>query len=106
METFHPPKETQESNNDNVLQDTEGISEKWLLEKIDNLIPLIQEKWPNIAAKTIEATKGSIDDLVNVIEENTGHSALGIKKQLLKLLTAFHQIIGNSQSIYNLLKAN
>ncbi len=86
METFHPPKETQESNNDNVLQDTEGISEKWLLEKIDNLIPLIQEKWPNIAAKTIEATKGSIDDLVNVIEENTGHSALGIKKQLFEII--------------------
>ena len=86
METFHPPKETQENNNDNVLQDTEGISEKWLLEKIDNLIPLIQEKWPNIAAKTIEATKGSIDDLVNVIEENTGHSALGIKKQLFEII--------------------
>ena len=86
METFHPPNKTQEDNKDNSLRDKEGISEKWLLEKIDNLIPLIQEKWPNIAAKTIEATKGSIDDLVNVIEQNTGNSSLGIKKQLFEII--------------------
>ena len=86
METFHPPEQTQEDNKDNLLRDKEGISEKWLLEKIDNLIPLIQEKWPNIAAKTIEATKGSIDDLVKVIEQNTGNSSLGIKKQLFEII--------------------
>ena len=86
METFHPPEQTQEDNKDNLLRDKEGISEKWLLEKIDNLIPLIQEKWPNIAAKTIEATKGSIDDLITVIEQNTGNSSLGIKKQLFEII--------------------
>ena len=86
METFHPPKATQENDKDNALQENDGISEKWLIEKIDNLIPLIQEKWPNIAAKTIEATKGSIDDLVSVIEENTGNSTLGIKKQLFEII--------------------
>ena len=86
METFHPPEQTQEDNKDNLLRDKEGLSEKWLLEKIDNLIPLIQEKWPNIAAKTIEATKGSIDDLVTVIEQNTGNSSLGIKKQLFEII--------------------
>ena len=86
METFHPPNKTQEDNKDNSLRDKEGMSEKWLLEKIDNLIPLIQEKWPNIAAKTIEATKGSIDDLVTVIEQNTGNSSLGIKKQLFEII--------------------
>tara|TARA_B100000212_G_C27305961_1_gene503617 strand:+ start:57 stop:518 length:462 start_codon:yes stop_codon:yes gene_type:complete len=86
METFHPPEQTQEDNKDNLLRDKEGISEKWFSEKIDNLIPLIQEKWPNIAAKTIEATKGSIDDLVTVIEQNTGNSSLGIKKQLFEII--------------------
>ena len=86
METFHPPQATQETNNNNLPLEEESISEKWLLEKIDNLIPLIQEKWPNIAAKTIKATKGSIDDLVNVIEENTGNSTLGIKKQLFEII--------------------
>tara|TARA_B100001109_G_C18624727_1_gene363172 strand:+ start:130 stop:591 length:462 start_codon:yes stop_codon:yes gene_type:complete len=86
METFHPPKATQDNNKDNVLREKEGISDQWVFDKLDNLIPLIQEKWPNIAAKTIEATKGSIDDLVNVIEENTGNSSLGIKKQLFEII--------------------
>ena len=86
METFHPPKATQDNNKDNGLLEKEGISDQWVFDKLDNLIPLIQEKWPNIAAKTIEATKGSIDDLVNVIEENTGNSSLGIKKQLFEII--------------------
>ena len=86
METFHPPKETQEIDTDNTLPENEGISEQWLRDKLDNLIPLIQEKWPTIAAKTIEATKGSIDELVKVIELNTGNSALGIKKQLFEII--------------------
>ena len=86
METFHPPKDTQECENNNVLREKEGISEKWLREKLDNLIPLIQEKWPNLASQTIKATKGSIDELVNVIEKNTGNSNLGIKKQLFEII--------------------
>ena len=86
METFHPPKETQTVEDDNILPNHEGISEKWLRDKLDNLIPLIQDKWPNIAAKTIEATKGSIDELVNVIEKHTGSSSLGIKKQLFEII--------------------
>ena len=86
METFHPPKATQDNKKDNGLREKEGISDQWVFDKLDNLIPLIQEKWPNIAAKTIEATKGSIDDLVNVIEENTGNSSLGIKKQLFEII--------------------
>tara|TARA_Y100001970_G_scaffold154268_1_gene188893 strand:- start:1788 stop:2249 length:462 start_codon:yes stop_codon:yes gene_type:complete len=86
METFHPPKDTQACDNNNVLREKEGISEKWLREKLDNLIPLIQEKWPNLASQTIKATKGSIDELVNVIEKNTGNSNLGIKKQLFEII--------------------
>ena len=37
METYHPPKEVEENNSD--LHEKEVISEKWLLEKIDRLIP-------------------------------------------------------------------
>ena len=66
METYHPPKEVEEKEDKSDLPE-EVISEKWLLEKIDSLIPLIKEKWPNIAQQTLEATKGSIDDLVEVI---------------------------------------
>ena len=86
METFHPPEETEEILEDKKLQPKEIISEKWLREKIDNLIPLIQEKWPNIASQSIEAATGNIDELVKIISENTGKSTIGIKNQLLEII--------------------
>ena len=86
METYNPPKEVEEKENNSDLPEKEVISEKWLLEKIDSLIPLIKEKWPNIAQQTLEATKGSIDDLVEVIASHSGTSAIGIKSQLLSLI--------------------
>ena len=69
MEAFHPPKEIEETIDDSDLPKEEGISEKWLREKIDSLIPLIQERWPNIAQQTLEKAKGSIDDLVYTLNE-------------------------------------
>ena len=91
METYHPPKEVEEKENNSDLPEKEVISEKWLLEKIDSLIPLIKEKWPNIAQQTLEATKGSIDDLVEVIASNTGTSALGIKSQLFEIFDSIRE---------------
>ena len=64
METYHPPKEVEDKEDNSNLPEREVLSEKWLLEKIDSLIPLIKEKWPNIAQQTLEATKGSIDCLL------------------------------------------
>ena len=86
MESFHPPKEVKETIDDSALPKEEGISEKWLREKIDSLIPLIQEKWPNIAQQTLETAKGNIDDLVGVIANHTGTSATGIKNQLFEII--------------------
>ena len=77
METYHPPKEVEETEDNSELPE-EVISDKWLLEKIDSLIPLIKEKWPTIAQQTLEATKGSIDDLVGVIASHSGTSTIGI----------------------------
>ena len=92
METYDPPKEEVEEKVDNSeLPKQEVISEKWLLEKIDSLIPLIKEKWPNIAQQTLEATKGSIDDLVEVISINTGTSTLGIKRQLFEIIDSIRE---------------
>ena len=88
METFHPPKETEEIDENKFLKENDWVSEKWLREKLDSLIPLIQEKWPEIAKQTIEATKGSIDDLVNVIAKHTGKSSIGIKNQLLDIVNS------------------
>ena len=86
METYHTPKEVEEKEYNNELPDQEVISEKWLLEKIDSLIPLIKEKWPTVAQQTLEATKGSIDDLVAVISSHSGTSAVGIKRQLFEII--------------------
>ena len=76
MEAFHPPKEIEETIDDSDLPKKEGVSEKWLREKIDSLIPLIQEKWPNIAQQTLETAKGSIDDLVGVIASPVSYTHL------------------------------
>ena len=91
METHHPPKEVAEKKDNSELPEREVISEKWLLEKIDNLIPLIKEKWPTIAQQTLEATKGSIDDLVEVISRHTGTSANGIKSQLFEIIDSIRE---------------
>ena len=91
METFHPPQESKETIDDSALQEEKGISEQWLLEKIDNLIPIIKEKWPNIAQQTLETTRGSIDDLVEVIASHTGSSSSGIKNQLFEIIDSIQQ---------------
>ena len=91
MESFHPPKEVKEKIDDSALPDSECISEKWLREKIDSLIPVIQEKWPNIAQQTLETAKGSIDDLVGVIASHTGSSASGIKNQLYEIIDSIQE---------------
>ena len=43
METYHTPKEVEEKEDNSKLPEKEVISEKWLIEKIDNLIPLIKD---------------------------------------------------------------
>ena len=91
METYHPPKEREEKEDNFKLHEQEVILEKWLREKIDSLIPLIKEKWPTIAQKTLEATKGSIDDLVEVIASHSGTSAISIKSQLFEIIDSIRE---------------
>ncbi len=86
METFHPPKDTDETKENISLPDIENLSDKWLIEKLDSLIPLIQERWPSIAKQTIEASKGKIDVLINIISKHTGKSTSGIKEQLFDII--------------------
>ena len=91
METYDPPKEIEEKENNSDIPEKEVISEKWLLEKIDSLIPLIKEKWPNITQQTLKATKGSIDDLVEVISSHSGTSVIGIKSQLFEIIDSIRE---------------
>ena len=91
METYHPPKEVEDKEDNSNLPEREVLSEKWLLEKIVSLIPLIKEQWPNIAQQTLEATKGSIDDLVEVIASHSGTSVIGIKSQLYEIIDSIRE---------------
>ena len=91
METYHPPKEVEDREDNSNLPEREVLSEKWLLEKIDSLIPFIKEKWPNIAQQALEATKGSIDDLVEVIASHSGTSVIGIKSQLFEIIDSIKE---------------
>jgi len=91
METYNPPKEVENKEDNSDLPEKEVISEKWLREKIDSLIPLIKEKWPNIAQQTLESAKGSIDDLVEVIASHSGTSVTGIKSQLFEIIDSIRE---------------
>ena len=86
METFHPPQDTDEIKNNNSLPETDNISEKWFSEKLESLIPLIQERWPSIARQTLEASKGGLEDLISIISNHTGKSATGIRDQLFEII--------------------
>ena len=66
----------------------ENSSEQWFNEQFDNLLPKIQERWPDLARQTLEATKGSLDDLINVISEHSGKNSFGVKEQLEEIFNS------------------
>ena len=45
-------------------------------------MPKIQERWPDLAKQTLEATKGSLEDLINVISVHSGKNSFGVQEQL------------------------
>ena len=66
----------------------EQSSDQWFTEQFDNLLPKIQERWPDLARQTLEATKGSLDDLIKVISIHSGKNSFGVKEQLEEVFTA------------------
>jgi len=55
-------------------------------ERFETLLPTIQQEWPDVARHTLEATRGSLDQLVDEISRQTGATGSGVKDQLLDLL--------------------
>ena len=55
-------------------------------ERFDSLLPTIQKRWPELAQHTLEATRGSVDELVRLIERNTGLTSQGVREQLEELM--------------------
>ena len=66
----------------------EKLSERWFSEQFDDLLPKIQERWPNVAKQTLEATRGSLDDLINVISHHSGKNSYGVVEQLEELFNS------------------
>jgi ElaB/YqjD/DUF883 family membrane-anchored ribosome-binding protein len=55
-------------------------------ERFESLLPTIQKEWPDVARHTLEATRGSFDQVVEAISHQTGHATDAVKGQLLDLL--------------------
>ena len=57
-------------------------------ERFEQLLPTIQREWPQVAQHTLEATRGSLDMVVDVIARQTGRTSEGVKAQLMDLVHA------------------
>ena len=71
----------------NVMEtETPTVSRDRFRERFDALLPTIQREWPQVARETLEATRGSLDEVVSVIAKQTGRTASGVQEQLLELV--------------------
>ena len=57
-----------------------------------SLLPLLQQEWPEIAREHWEATRGSLEELVQLIASHTSHTRTIIRTQLLELVNHMERI--------------
>jgi ElaB/YqjD/DUF883 family membrane-anchored ribosome-binding protein len=57
-----------------------------LLERFEDWLPAIQQRWPEVARSTLEASRGSFDELADTIAAQSGRTAAVVKQQLLELI--------------------
>ena len=65
----------------------QDLSDQWFSERFETLLPKIQEHWPDLAKQTLEATKGSFDEVIRVIANHSGKNTSGVQEQLEKLFS-------------------
>ncbi len=70
-------------------------SELRFRERFESLLPTIQEYWPDLAWDTLEATRGSLDEMVRVISQHSGLTSDGVRDQLEDL---FEQLLDELNS--------
>lgn len=71
---------------------TEGTAADPLREHFQALLPLLQQEWPEIARERWEATRGSLEELVQLIASQTSHTRTIIRAQLLELVNHMGRI--------------
>lgn len=59
-----------------------GSFEHHFRERFDTLLPGIRRRWPDLAHHTLEATRGSLDEVARLIQQNTGLTPEGVREQL------------------------
>ena len=74
----------------------QDLSDQWFSERFESLLPQIQETWPDLAKQTLEATRGSLDELVRVISEHSGRTTQGVQEQLEDL---FHSASDRTRNL-------
>ena len=85
MESVSSSSNEASASVDTAPTEPNGLSDQWFSEQFETLIPKIQERWPEMAKQTLEATKGSLDELVEVISLHSGKTSYGVKDQLEEL---------------------
>jgi ElaB/YqjD/DUF883 family membrane-anchored ribosome-binding protein len=63
-----------------------AVSRQQFRERFEALLPTIQSEWPEVARQTLEATRGSLDEVAEVIAEHTGKTVTVVTQQLHELL--------------------
>ena len=65
-----------------------NLSDQWFSDRFESLLPKIQEHWPDLAKQTLEATRGSLDEVVRVISQHSGITNQGVQEQLEDLFNS------------------
>ena len=63
-----------------------GQSDQSFSERFESLLPRIQERWPDVAKQTLEATRGSLDEVVRVLSDQSSNSSTYRNREQLEEL--------------------
>ena len=66
----------------------QDLSDQWFSDRFESLLPRIQERWPDLAKQTLEATRGSLDEVIRVISQHSGKTTHGVQEQLEELFNS------------------
>ena len=86
MESENSASWEKQAEVENPSTEKNTLSNQWFTQQFDELLPKIQEEWPDLAKQTIEATRGSLDDLVQIISAHSGKTSDGVVEQLEDIL--------------------
>jgi len=88
MESNNSASYEQQASVDTQAPPKNYSKEQWLNDQFESLLPKIQEKWPDLAKQTLEASKGSLDELVRIIAHHSGKTTDGVHQQLEEIFNS------------------